>query len=160
MNRRLALSGAALLGLSACGFKLRQAPKFAFDAVQLAGASGYVTVQLRREMQVNGLRVDGALPLPPVILTVQVDQRERVVMGQTAAGQVRELQLRTRFRFNLRTRDERMLIEDTELLLERDMSFNETVVLAKDAEEQMLYRDMTTDIAQQVVRRLAAIQSL
>lgn len=159
MNRRLALSGAALLGLSACGFKLREAPHFAFDAVQLAGTSGYVTVQLRREMQINGLRVDG-VPPPPVILTVQMDQRERVVMGQTAAGQVRELQLRARFRFNLRTRDERMLIEDTELLLERDMSFNETVVLAKDAEEQMLYRDMTTDIAQQVIRRLAAVRSL
>lgn len=160
MKRRLALSGAAVLGLSACGFKLREAPRFAFDAVQLAGASGNVTVQLRRELQVNGLRVDGLPPPPPVILTVQVDQRERVVMGQTAAGQVRELQLRVRFRFNLRTRDERMLIEDTELLLERDMSFNETVVLAKDAEEQMLYRDMTTDIAQQVVRRLAAVQSI
>jgi LPS-assembly lipoprotein len=159
MKRRLALSGAALLGLSACGFKLREAPRFAFDAVQLAGGGGTVASQLRREMQVNGLRVDG-MPLPPVILTVQVDQRERVVMGQTAAGQVRELQLRVRFRFNLRTRDERMLIEDTELLLERDMSFNETVVLAMDAEEQMLYRDMTTDIAQQVIRRLAAVRGL
>jgi LPS-assembly lipoprotein len=160
MNRRLALSGAALLGLSACGFKLREAPRFAFDAVQLAGINGVVAIQLRREMQVNGLRVDGLPPPPPVILTVQVDQRERVVMGQTVAGQVRELQLRVRFRFNLRTRDERMLIEDTELLLERDMSFNETVVLAKDAEEQMLYRDMTTDIAQQVIRRLAAVQAI
>lgn len=159
MNRRLALSGAALLGLSACGFKLREAPRFAFDSVQLVGVAGYVAGELRREMRINGLRVDG-VPPPPVILNVQVDQRERVVMGQTAAGQVRELQLRTRFRFNLSTRDERLLIEDTEMLLERDMSFNETVVLAKDAEEQMFYRDMTTDIAQQVIRRLAFVKSL
>lgn len=159
MNRRLLLGGSAALVLSACGFKLREAPTFAFDAVQLTGASSYVTAQLRRELQVNGLRVDGT-PLPPVILTVQVDQRERVVVGQTAAGQVRELQLRVRFRFNLRTRDERMLIDDSELLLERDLSFNETQVLAKDAEEQMLYRDMTSDIAQQVVRRLASVRQL
>lgn len=159
MNRRLLLGGAAALALPACGFKLREAPHFAFDAVQLTGVAGYVTGQLRREMQVNGLRVDGN-PLPPVILTAQVDQRERVVVGQTAAGQVRELQLRVRFRFNLRTREERMLIDDSELLLERDLSFNETVVLAKDAEEQMLYRDMTTDIAQQVIRRLASVRQL
>ena len=78
-------------------------------------------------------------------------------MGQTASGQVRELQLRTRFRFNLQTADERILIDDTELLLERDLSFNETQVLAKDAEEQLLYRDMTSDIVQQVLRRLAAV---
>ena len=159
MNRRLALSGGALLGLSACGFKLREAPQFAFDAVQLAGMASTVTNQLRRDLQINGLRV-GGMPLPPVILTVQVDQRERVVMGQTPAGQVRELQLRVRFRFNLRTRDERMLIEDSELLLERDMSFNETVVLAKDAEEQLFYNEMTADISQQVIRRLASVRSL
>jgi LPS-assembly lipoprotein len=164
MQRRLllggSLAGSAALALSACGFKLREAPTFAFEAVQLNGIpNGYVTAQLYREMQINDLRVNG-MPLPPVILTVQVDQRERVVVGQTAAGQVRELQLRQRFRFNLRTRDERILIEDTELLLERDMSFNETQVLSKDAEEQMLYRDMTNDIAQQVVRRLAAVRQI
>lgn len=163
MKRRLllggSLGGSAALALSACGFKLREAPTFAFDAVQFAGVAGYVAGELRRELRVNGLRVDGN-PLPPVILTIQVDQRERVVVGQTAAGQVRELQLRVRFRFNLRTRDERMLIEDSELLLERDMSFSETQVLSKDAEEQLLLRELTNDIAQQVVRRLAAVRQI
>jgi len=163
MQRRLVLGGllggSAALALSACGFKLREAPNFAFDAVQLAGVAGYVTGELRREMRVNGLRVDGN-PLPRVILTVQADQRERVAVGQTAAGQVREVQLRVRFRFNLRTRDDRVLIEDTELLLERDMSFSESQVLSKDAEEQLLVRDMTVDIAQQVVRRLAAVRQI
>lgn len=159
MKRRLLLGSAAVLVLPACGFKLREAPHFAFESVQLTGVAGYVSIQLRREMQVNGLRVDGN-PLPPVILIAQVDQRERVVVGQTAAGQVRELQLRVRFRFNLRTRDERLLIEDSELLIERDLSFNETQVLAKDAEEQLLYRDMTTDIAQQVIRRLASVRQI
>ena len=82
--------------------------------------------------------------------------RERVAVGQTAAGQVRELQLRTRFRFRLRTPADRILIDDTELLLERDLSFNETQVLSKAAEEELLYRDMVNDIVQQVVRRLAS----
>jgi LPS-assembly lipoprotein len=95
-----------------------------------------------------------------VVLRVLQDQRERAVVGQTASGQVRELQLRTRFRFNLQTADERILIDDTELLLERDLSFNETQVLAKDAEELLLYRDMTSDIVQQVVRRLAAVDRI
>ena len=53
-----------------------------------------------------------------------------------------------------------ILIDDTELLLERDLSFNETQVLSKDAEEQLLYRDMTNDIAQQVVRHLAAVRQI
>ncbi len=168
LQRRLALAAIAALALPACGFQLRQAPKFAFSALRVAGSESSATsVALRRELQINGLRVltsaDPAAPAAtpsPVVLRVLLDQRERAVVGQTASGQVRELQLRTRFRFNLQTSDERILIDDTDLLLERDLSFNETQVLAKDAEEQLLYRDMTSDIVQQVVRRLAAVDRI
>jgi len=73
---------------------------------------------------------------------------------------VRELQLRTRFTFRLRTVTDKDLIEDVELLLERDLSFSETAVLSKDAEEALLFRDMASDVVQQVVRRMAAVKSL
>lgn len=167
MQRRLALATIAALALPACGFQLRQAPKFPFAALRLVGSETSPTsVALRRELQINGLRVlttadkAAAADTNAVLLRVLLDQRERAVVGQTASGQVRELQLRTRFRFNLQTSDERILIDDTELLLERDLSFNETQVLAKDAEELLLYRDMTSDIVQQVVRRLAAVDKV
>ncbi len=161
--------GAAALGLSGCGFALRKAPTFAFDTVRIQGMEGtQVSRELRDALQANGLRVltsttpatGAGVPMAQAVLTVLVDQRERVVVGQTAAGQVRELQLRTRFVFRLRTPNDKILIDDVELLLERDISFNETQVLAKDAEEQLLYRDMRSDIVQQVVRRLAAVKSL
>ncbi len=94
------------------------------------------------------------------MLDVLIDQREKAVVGQTAAGQVRELQLRTRFRFQLRSVQGKELMPPTELLLERDISFTETAVLAKEAEEALMYRDMQTDIVQQVMRRLAAVSAL
>ena len=169
-TRRRALqqlaAGVALIGLSGCGYKLRQAPKFAFDSVRIAGnESTPVSRELRSALLANGLQVlttaSPAAGAPAqVVLTVVTDQRERVAVGQTAAGQVRELQLRTRFTFRLRTAADKELIEDTELLLERDLSFSETAVLSKDAEEALLYRDMATDLVQQVVRRLAAVKSL
>jgi len=52
------------------------------------------------------------------------------------------------------------LIEPTELLQQRDISFSETAVLAKEAEEALLYRNMQTDIVQQLMRRLAAVKTL
>jgi LPS-assembly lipoprotein len=169
-TRRRALqqlaAGVALIGLAGCGYKLRQAPKFAFDSVRIAGnESTPVSRELRSALLANGLQVlTTATPAAgapaQVVLTVVTDQRERVAVGQTAAGQVRELQLRTRFTFRLRTAADKELIEDTELLLERDLSFSETAVLSKDAEEALLYRDMATDLVQQVVRRLAAVKSL
>ncbi|MCM2253506.1 MAG: LPS assembly lipoprotein LptE, partial [Ramlibacter sp.] len=74
--------------------------------------------------------------------------------------QVREFQLRTRLRFKLRTREGKELIPETELLQQRDISFNESAVLAKEAEEGLLYRDMQSDLVQQLMRRLAAVKTL
>ncbi len=159
---------ALLVGLPGCGFALRGAPRFAFSSLRLQGSeSTPIARQLKRSLTDANVRVlDSALPASPegetgqVLLTVLTDQRERSVVGQTAAGQVRELQLRTRFRFRLSTAAGKPLLDETELLLERDISFTETAVLAKDAEEAQLYRDMQGDIVQQVMRRLAAVSAL
>ena len=40
--------------------------------------------------------------------------------------------------------------------LTRDVTFNDTEILAKEQEEQLLFRDMQTDMVQQIMRRLAA----
>ena len=75
-------------------------------------------------------------------------------------GQVREFQLRIRLKFKVRTPQGKELIAETELLQQRDISFNESAVLAKEQEEALLYRDMQTDLVQQLMRRLAAIKAL
>jgi LPS-assembly lipoprotein len=163
---RVLTASLAFAGLAGCGFALRQAPTFAFQTIRIEGNEGTaVARELREALQANGLQVlTSATPQTTqpaqVVLTVVTDQRERTVVGQTAAGQVRELQLRTRFVFRLRTANEKTLIDDTELLLERDISFTETAVLSKESEEAMLYRDMQGDVVQQVMRRLAALKSL
>jgi LPS-assembly lipoprotein len=162
---RWALAGAGLV-LGGCGFRLRGTPTFAFDTLRVQGGeSTPVARELRATLARAGLTVlapdmPASIAAPQAVLTVLADQRERTVVGQTAAGQVRELQLRTRFRFHLHTPDGKILLDDTELLLERDVSFTESAVLAKEAEEALLYRDMQSDIVQQVMRRLAAVSSL
>jgi len=83
-----------------------------------------------------------------------------VVVGLNASGQVREFQLRSVVRFRLRTPQGRELIPETELVQQRDISFNESAVLAKEAEETLLYRDMQSDLVQQLMRRLAAVKTV
>jgi LPS-assembly lipoprotein len=63
-------------------------------------------------------------------------------------------------RFRMRSSKGRDLIEPTDILQERDISFNESAVLAKEAEEALLYRDMQSDIVQQLLRRIAAVKTL
>ena len=167
MQRRAFLSlsaTAAALSLSGCGFALRKAPDFAFTKLYTNMAGSTLGVELRRSLQstrkVEVITDARRISEAEVILDVLSDQREKVVLSTNAAGQVREFQLRLRFRFRLRTLAGKELIPDSEILQQRDISFNESAVLAKEAEENLLYRDMQNDIVQQIMRRLAAVTEL
>jgi LPS-assembly lipoprotein len=166
MNRRQALAAAgSTLLLAGCGFKLREAPDFAFDSIVIGAGSGSpLGNELRRTFAANGkvdVVVDPTKMLAAhVVLEVLQEQREKVVVGLNASGQVREFQLRTRVKFKLRTPLGKELIPVTEILQQRDISFNEAAVLSKEAEENLLYRDMQSDIVQQLMRRLAALKTL
>jgi LPS-assembly lipoprotein len=177
MKRRTLLTLAAAAALAGCGFQLRQAPDFAFDSILLnAPASSPLANELRRSLAANG-KVQALAPevapaagaasaavvaAPPgrVVLDLLLETREKVVVGINASGQVREFQLRSRIRFKLRTAGGKELIPETELLQQRDISFNEGAVLAKETEEGLLYRDMQADLVQQLMRRLAAVKTL
>jgi LPS-assembly lipoprotein len=156
---RLACAAGAA-ALAGCGFKLRRPPSLSFATVQLVGfpARSPFTEELQRSIEASGsTRVVESVVQAEVVLEALADVRDRTIAAQTAAGQVREFTLRTRLRFRLRTPAGRVLIPDTELLLSRDMSYNETNALAKQQEEEMLYRSMQGDIVEQVMRRLAAV---
>lgn len=163
MKRRLLIGSAGAALLAGCGFQLRKAPDFAFRSIVIASGSSLAT-ELRRFLAADGkVEVIGdpaRAPTADVVLHLLQDQREKTVVGLTATGQVREFQLRTRVKFRLATPGGKELIPETELLQSRDISFNESAVLSKEAEENLLYRDMQTDIVQQLMRRLAAVKSL
>ena len=169
MQRRhllvLSTSALASLALGGCGFALRKAPDFAFTTLFTGlPESSPLGVELRRSLQSSGkvqvITDPRRLNEAQVILDVLADQREKVVLSLNASGQVRENQLRIRFRFKLRTLAGKELIPESEITQQRDITFNESVALSKESEEALLYRDMQSDIVQQLVRRLAAVSGL
>ena len=162
-RRLLLMCGVGLL--AGCGFKLRGAPELAFASLYVAvPATSGLGRELKRNLASIGtlqLIEDPKLqPGAQAILDIVSEQREKAVVGVNASGQVRELQLRLRLRFRLRDAHGKELIAETELLQQRDISFNETAALAKEAEEALLVRDMQSDIVQQLLRRLAAVKSI
>ena len=162
MRRRLLLL-AAPAALSACGFELRRAPDFAFRTIAMPLVGSSVTIELARTLRGNGIQVvstNGPTTGVDAILEPLADTREKVVVGLNASGQVREFQLRMVYRFRVKTPQGRELIPSAEITQQRDISFNESAVLAKEAEESLLYRDMQSDLVQQVMRRLSAVKSL
>ncbi len=162
----LRLLGLALLAsglLAGCGFALRNSPNFAFDTVAVTPEQSVgVAAELARYL---GDKLRPVVPSegqtgPQAVIDVLQELREKSIVGLTATGQVREYQLRLRVKFRVRTLQGVELIAPTELVLQRDISFNESAVLAKETEEVLLYRDMQSDLVQQLLRRVAAIKSL
>jgi LPS-assembly lipoprotein len=172
-SRRAVLSrawqtGGALVAiglLTACGFELRKAPELAFSTMytNIAEASVFGQLLKRNLKTINNLELitdTREIERAQVILELNQEAQEKVVLSKSSTGTVREYVLRYRVRFRLRTRDGFELIPDTELLQEREISFNETAALSKESEEQLLYRDMRSDLVQQLIRRLAAVRQL
>ena len=149
--------------LAGCGFALRSSPNFAFDTVAVTPEQSVgVAAELSRYL---GDKLRPVVPAegqagPQAVIEVLQELREKSIVGVTATGQVREFQLRLRVKFRVRTLQGVELIAPTEVVLQRDISFNETAVLAKETEEILLYRDMQSDLVQQLLRRVAAIKSL
>jgi LPS-assembly lipoprotein len=152
-------------GVSGCGFQLRQSADLPFKSLFLIlPRQSALGTDLRRNLasQAN-LKVFTESPdmaTAEVVLDVMSEVRERVVVGLNASGQVRELQLRLKVKFRLRTPQGQNLIPEVELQQQRDLSFLESAALSKDIEENMMYRDMQVDIVQQILRRLVAVKSL
>ena len=147
--------------LGACGFKLRGSQSFAFSRIAITPTPGGAVVQeLRRSFggSVQVLSPGTPVTQAQVVLHVPSEQRDKVVVGNNASGQVRELQLRLRVQFNLSTPQGKVLLPSDSIALQRDLSYNESAALAKETEEALLYRDMQSDIVGQILRRLATVK--
>ena len=163
MNRRSALAAFGTAALAGCGFELRRAPELRFRTIALAGFApkSPLAAELRAQLGTSPTTLVVESPLQAqVVLESLADGREKSVVASTAFGEVRELQLRSRFTFRLRTPQGRELIPATEIMLSRDLSYRESAALAKELEEESLYRAMQNDIAAQVMRRLASVPAL
>jgi LPS-assembly lipoprotein len=151
--------------VAGCGFQLRQSPNYAFTTLFVnLPENDAMGASLRRNISASGqvtvITDVRDVEKAQVIYEPIANLREKVILGRTSTGAIREYQLRLRYRFRLRTQGGKELIPDVEIFLTRDINFNETGALSKESEEGLLYRDMENDLIQQILRRLAAVKSL
>ena len=159
------MSTALTAGLAGCGFELRKPPSYAFktlySSIPVVSPFG---IKLKRSLESSGqvevISDPREVERAQVIFDQLFELREKVVVGRTATGAIREFQLRLRYRFRLRSKSGIELIPDTEIILNRDINFNETGALSKEAEEALLYKDMENDLVLQIQRRLAAVRQI
>ncbi|WP_283440387.1 LPS assembly lipoprotein LptE [Noviherbaspirillum suwonense] len=161
--RLLSVALAAMLALSACGFKLRGTgpqPILPFKTLFVSVAeTSPLGVQLRRNLDVmSNIEIVSDRKLADAALEVLNEGRDKQVLSLNSQGRVREYTLLYRVNFRVVDKEGRQLLAPTDLVIRRIQSFNENQVLAKEAEEATLFREMQSDLVQQVLRRVSAIK--
>ena len=147
--------------LTACGFKLRgQISSLPFKSLHISAPEGS-TIGMNLE------RVIGASSTTKVVATAAEAEAtleiisassERVILSLSGGGRVRDFNLLYRVKFRLCDKQNIEIMPHTEITLTRILPFLDAQILAKEAEEQLLQKDMEADAIQQMLWRLSTVK--
>ena len=159
-STNLLLGVMLVCALAACGFQLRGSTELPFKTlwVGFSDASPLGT-EFRRYIRsgTSTKLVDDATQAEARLMVLG-EARTKEILSLNSAGRVREYTLFYTFVFKVDDAKGRDFIAPTRITLKRDISVNENTQLAKEAEENLLYRDMQSDLVQQLIRRLGAVR--
>lgn len=142
--------------VGSCGFHLRGQVAMPFDTLYIdaAKSNSPLVNDLRGALEVNKVRVVDSAEQAMVILSIVSEIPEKQVLSLGSDGRVNEFRLF--YRVSLRAYDkEHDWIPAEEIQMRNDFSYDDTKVLAKEAEEALLLKSMRSDMVRQIVRRLA-----
>jgi len=148
------------LTLAACGFQLRGAQQLPFETIFVnTPPNSALGARLTRQIRAGtATRTVDLATEANAVLEIVGESRDKEVLTLNAQGRAVEYKLVYRLRFRLHDGKGREFIATTELRAQRDISINDSQVLAKESEETLLYRDMQADLVQQMLRRIAAVR--
>ena len=149
--------------VAGCGFQLRGSTgqyNMPFQSIYLAfPETSPLGTELKRNLRAgDSVRVETDASKAQALFDVLSESRGKSILSLNSLGRVREYALSYTLVFRVRDANNKELLGPTEITLRRNIAFDESQVLAKESEEALLYRDMQSDLVQQILRRLAAIK--
>lgn len=160
-TRQLAIAAIAATALLAgCGFALRGSHSLPFDSLFVtADASSSLGRTLRRQIEGGGsTRIAENRQAASATLDIISSRREKNFISLTSAGKVREYRLTQTVRYRLLDRKGEEITPSTEISATREMTYDDQLILAKNQEEALLYRDIERDLTDQLLRRLETVK--
>lgn len=157
--RALILAFALLL--SACGFQLRGSYNLPWETLAIAGVpeNNELYFQIKRGIEASSQsKVVADTKQAEATLVILQNQQHKAILSLSAKGLVREFQLTRVLMYRLTDAAGKELVPPAQIVLQRELTFDDERIFAKEAEEAMIWREMQQDLVQQLLRRLAASQ--
>jgi len=146
--------------LASCGFQLRGEPEVGVHKLFISSVGpSQVQVDIKRLLATGPTRVVTTAKDAEAHLHILQETREKTVYTITGQGAVYEFQLRLILRYEVLVpgRDE-PVVAPTTIETRRLITYSVTAPTAKEAEEQLLFKDMQLDLAGQILRHVAAVK--
>ncbi len=158
-SRRGSFAGVTLaLLLAGCGFQLRGDAAVGVKALHVTAVGGStVATEVRRTL--GPAQVAPTAAGAQLILRFLAEARDKSVHTITGTGRVYEFQLRLIVRYEIQVPGrEEPLVASTEVEARRLVTYSETAPIAKEAEEELLFKDMQAELAGRILRQVAIAQ--
>ena len=158
MRFRLCFLAVLMALVAGCGFQLRGSYALPYESIYISGADYVlVTAGLKRAIRASGsARLADSAKDAQATFVPTSEAKETLILSYSSSGRVREKRLRYRYGYRVVDNKGRDLVLPGMVELTRDLTYADSDVLAKTQEEDLLWRDMETDLVQQLMRRLAA----
>jgi LPS-assembly lipoprotein len=159
MNRRLFLAAIPAALATGCGFQLRRLDDVPFASLYVDAPYGGMVAQRIRSALISNkhTRLAATAAEADAVLELGQEARSKTILSLSGAGRVTEYRLGLRLAYSVSRKDGHSLAAAETIELIRDMTYDDAQLLAKSAEEQLLYRDMEDGAALRIMRRLQNI---
>jgi LPS-assembly lipoprotein len=146
--------------LAGCGFQLRgEAPlPFTSAFVEASPISSLAPV-LRKSLEASH-KLAASKEWAAISIRLSGEAREKNILSLSGTGKVREYRLIHRVTVAAIDKDGREVLAPSPIQLNRDFSYSDEQIMAKEAEEALLHKEMEQDILRQILRRLGYVQKL
>jgi LPS-assembly lipoprotein len=143
--------------LGACSFHLRGKNVLPIEKLYVRTSNEFspFIVELKHALEVNGVQLANSPDTAQLTLHIVSEVMDKQILSLSGGGRVREYRLQ--FLVSLRAYDlkQQDWLAPSEISLRRDFSYDDTQILSKEQEENLLQKNLRSDAVQQVVRRLA-----
>jgi LPS-assembly lipoprotein len=147
-------------GLTACGFQLRTAPNIPIEMSRtyIAANNKYSQFyrKLRGELRKAGVQLVDSTSESSAVFSILADDTNRRVLSVSAHNVPREYEVYYTIYYSVES-GKNTIIMPKSLTLTRDYTYDETLVLGKEREEELLREAIVDDLVRIVLRQLSSL---